>query len=69
MWWELATHRGGNIQGGIAWGGIMSGVALYSIVRCGAAISSCPFLRVSYNKALHLIPRNKKKELIRFDVN
>ena len=38
MWWELATHRGGNIQGGIAWGGIMSGVALYSIVRCGLSV-------------------------------
>ena len=73
MWWELATHRGGNIQGGIARVGIMSGVALYSIVRCGfecgAAISSCPILRVSYKKGVHLIPRNKKKELIRFDVN
>ena len=53
----------GNIQGGIAWGGIMSGIALYSIAwcgfECGAAISSCPILRVSYNKGVHLIPRNK----------
>ena len=70
MWWELATHRGGNIQGGIAWGGIISGVALYSIARCGfecgAAISSCLILRVSYNKGVHLIPRNKKRS--RYDL-